>query len=63
MTLPDNTSKRIAEILYEFINQFKDDGYLAQGNTDQAKSLIMEEISEAYKKGYVDKGIEELNRE
>lgn len=28
---PDNT---VAEILYEFLNQFKEDGYLAQGNTD-----------------------------
>lgn len=46
---PDNT---VAEILYEFLNQFKEDGYLAQGNTDNTVesldshylSIFLEEI-------------------
>ena len=51
---PTNTLK---EILYNYLGQFKNDGYLSQGNTDTTTNAIESLITEAYKKGYIDAGI------
>ena len=36
----DNDKDLRQEILYEFLNQFKEDKYLSQGNTDKAVGAI-----------------------
>lgn len=50
---PTNTLK---EILYNYLGQFKNDGYLSQGNTDTTtnaiESLISEAVNKAEKKAW-----------
>ncbi len=54
MTTLLSNSEKLREVLYEFLNQFKEDGYLTQGNTDDTLKAIEALIEQVCNESRID---------